>query len=84
MKPLIHQGELHDQTKEAFASLRELSETLEYKRVARWIECLAAQHQGHMTQCPPEKLVAAQIRLRHILALHAALTGGKTTGFVPD
>lgn len=86
MRPLIDSGLIHQATAAAHASVREHRNTQGYNDVAAWIEALIVQQQAHMVLCARERLGDAQVRLKQLIALRAALVepGGAATGHVFD
>lgn len=70
----------------AHSALREKCHTDAYPLAIEWIKSLIDAQQAHMTGCRPDRLEAAQIRLKMLMAMHRALaeTGSASNGHAFD
>lgn len=80
------EGVAHSALARVHADLAVHRESIAFRAARDWLDALAARQQAAMTSCPREKLADAQVRLKQILAIRAAMhesqQGG--TGFVCD
>ena len=86
MRPLLDGGQAHQYAARASAVLRTHAATPVFADLVAWIEALIVQQQTHMVLCARERLGDAQVRLKQLMALRAALVepGGAVTGHVFD
>lgn len=73
MSPNTDAGRAHEAGAEAYAELRIHKDTQPYRAIVAWLDALATQQQIWMTTCAPDRLPAAQIRLKQLIAQRDAL-----------
>lgn len=77
---MIDSGATHNAAVAAHREALEHRHSKAFAAISDWLAALATQQHADMIQCPPDKLPAAQIRLRQLLALHDALTRTEMAG----
>ena len=77
-------GAAHDATQVALVTLADHSKSEAYRAVRTWLSALAVQQMAYMAECRPDRLSDAQVRLKQLRALVAALDGGGGSGHVFD